>query len=532
MDNVNEKDETSDAGDVGKTGGPYAHYVLAVLVLVYIFNFIDRNILSILAEDIKADLGVTDAEIGFLYGTVFAVFYAVFGIPLARFADVWVRRSLISGGLFFWSVMTVLSGTARSFPVLAVYRVGVGIGEASASPAAYSLLSDYYPTHQRATVIAIYSAGVYIGAGIGLFLGGYILDYWSSTYPTDAPFGLKGWQVSFMVVGLPGILMAIWVRTLREPVRGASEGLIAATHPAPFRLLAAELASVIPPFNLITIVRHNASLKVNLGTALLITLVAWLLILLTGSTAQWVAMGFGVYVTFSWAQSLKVRDPATFSMMFHSRAFVFTMIAFPTIAFVTYGVGFWTAPLLMRVHGASAAEVGLYIGGGSALGGMLAVTSGGYLADKLKQRFPAGRLMIGFLVVFGTVPMVLWMINTDSLVTAFWLNFFYHIPSALWAGIPPSTASDLVMPRMRAVAGAYYILVNTFVGLALGPYVIGQLSDMFHASGLTEAEALKSAMSWSMLIFVITIFCLVMAMRYLPKDEATRLERAKALGEL
>ncbi|MFB3107131.1 MAG: MFS transporter, partial [Pseudomonadales bacterium] len=220
-----------------KTGGFYKHYVLAVLVLVYIFNFIDRNILSILAEDIKADLGVTDAQMGFLYGTVFAVFYAVFGIPLARFADVWTRRSLISIGLSFWSLMTAASGLARSFSVLAAFRIGVGIGEASASPAAYSMLSDYYPPHRRATAIAFYAAGVYIGAGIGIFLGGYILDAWATAYPTDAPFGLKGWQVAFMMVGIPGLLMAIWVRTLREPIRGISEGLVTKQHPAPFRVL-------------------------------------------------------------------------------------------------------------------------------------------------------------------------------------------------------------------------------------------------------------------------------------------------------
>ena len=149
----------------------YANYVLFVLVLVYIFNFIDRNILSILAEDIKADLLISDAEMGFLYGTVFAVFYAVFGIPLARFADVWTRRSLISVGLGFWSVMTAASGLAKSFGMLAIFRIGVGIGEASASPAAYSMLSDYYPPRLRATVISIYAAGVYIGAGAKI-LGG------------------------------------------------------------------------------------------------------------------------------------------------------------------------------------------------------------------------------------------------------------------------------------------------------------------------------------------------------------------------
>mgnify|MGYP003323687029 CR=1 FL=1 len=171
-----------------KVGGAYAHYVLFVLIIVYVFNFIDRQILSILSEDIKRDLGVTDAQMGFLYGTVFAVFYAVFGIPLARFADVWVRRSLISIGLMFWSAMTALSGFAKSFPMLAALRIGVGIGEASASPAAYSMLSDYYSPKVRATVIAIYSSGVYIGSGIGLFLGGFIMETWNCLlYTSPSP---------------------------------------------------------------------------------------------------------------------------------------------------------------------------------------------------------------------------------------------------------------------------------------------------------------------------------------------------------
>ena len=524
----------SDSG--GKTprlGGGYSHYVLAVLVIVYVFNFIDRNILSILAEDIKADLGVTDAEMGFLYGTVFAVFYAVFGIPLARFADVWVRRSLISLGLLFWSAMTAMSGLARSFPALAAYRIGVGIGEASASPAAYSMLSDYYPTRLRATVIAIYSSGVYIGGGIGLFLGGWILESWGNAYPdvTNAPLELKGWHVAFMAVGLPGILMALWVRSLREPARGISEGLVTETHPAPFSVLATELGAMLPIFNLVGLKRDGASLGVNGLAALGIGLICALLIWSTGSVAQWIALGLGAYVTFSWAQSLAKRDPATFSMIFRSKAMIYTMIAFPTISFVTYGTGFWTAPLLMRLHDTSPAEVGMYIGLGSAAGGLLGVTLGGFMADRFKQRTPAGRLIIGYVAVFGTAPLVLWMVYTDSLMMAFALNFLYHIPSACWPGVPPSTAADLVMPRMRAVAGAYYILVNTFIGLAIGPYAMGQLSDLFAASGMDSAESLRLAIASALSIFIVTLICLTLAWRHLPNDEATRLERAKALGE-
>jgi MFS family permease len=137
----------------------YARYVLGVLVVVYVFNFLDRQILAILAERIRADLGVSDAELGFLYGTAFAVFFAAFGIPLGRLADVWDRRKLIALGLAVWSLMTALSGFARSFPELALARIGVGIGEASAAPAAYSLLSDYL----RAAMLCALAAGV-VGA--------------------------------------------------------------------------------------------------------------------------------------------------------------------------------------------------------------------------------------------------------------------------------------------------------------------------------------------------------------------------------
>ena len=517
--------------ETSRTGGWYAHYVLFVLVIVYFFNFVDRNILSILAEDIKADLGATDAEMGFLYGTVFAVFYAVFGIPLARFADVWVRRSLISLGLVVWSLMTALSGLARSFPALAGFRIGVGIGEASASPAAYSMLSDYYPPRLRATVIAIYSSGVYIGGGIGLFLGGWILDFWNATYPLNPPLGLKGWQVAFMAVGLPGILLAALVWTLREPRRGMSEGLVTQKHPAPFKVLGTEMAAILPPFSIVSLVKAGASLRFNLLGGALIAAICWGLILLTSSVAQWTALGLGAYITFTWAQSLAHRDKASFNMMFRSRALVYTLIGFPTIAFVTYGTSFWTAPFLLRVHGASAADVGLYVGAGNAIGGLLGVTLGGVLADRLKLKIDNGRLYIGFLAVGFTAPLVLWMLYTPDLESAYWLNFLYHIPASMWVSIAPTTANDLVMPRMRAIAGAYFILMNTFIGLALGPYVIGRLSDVFAAGGMSSGDALRTAIAWGLSIFLITLVCLVLAMRYLPEDQRSRLERARNLGE-
>lgn len=192
-------------------GGPYAYYVLGVLFVVYIFNFIDRQILAILLQPIKEDLQISDTALGFLTGFAFAVFYTFAGLPLARLADRWVRRSLIALSLFTWSVMTAASGLARGFTDLALARIGVGIGEAGCTPPAHSLLSDYFPPEKRATVLALYACGIYVGVGLGFWLGGWLNDHF-------------GWRVAFMVIGLPGVAMALVVRlTVREPQRGMSE---------------------------------------------------------------------------------------------------------------------------------------------------------------------------------------------------------------------------------------------------------------------------------------------------------------------
>jgi MFS family permease len=189
----------------------YARYVLGILFVVYVFNFIDRQILSILLPSIKADLEVSDTALGFLTGFAFALFYTVAGIPIARYADRGTRRTVIALGLAVWSVMTAASGLARVFWQLALARVGVGIGEAACSPPAHSLLADYFPPERRATALSIYSSGIHFGILFGLVAGGWINEFF-------------GWRTAFMVVGLPGVLLAVLVRlTVREPSRGASE---------------------------------------------------------------------------------------------------------------------------------------------------------------------------------------------------------------------------------------------------------------------------------------------------------------------
>lgn len=202
----------------------YRRYALGLLLVVYIFNFIDRQILTILAEAIRLDLGLSDSALGFLGGVAFAVFYTIAGIPIARWADRGVRRSIIALGIFLWSLMTAASGLSRSFGQLALARVGVGLGEAACSPPAHSLLSDYFPPERRGTAFAIYALGIPIGRAIGVFAGGWIKEAFD-------------WRTAFFVVGLPGVLLAILVRlTLREPPRGHSERVEGGALPPPVEI--------------------------------------------------------------------------------------------------------------------------------------------------------------------------------------------------------------------------------------------------------------------------------------------------------
>jgi len=187
-------------------------YTLGVLVVVYTFNFIDRQILSILIEPIKADLDVSDFGMGLLSGTAFAIFYAILGMPLALIADRWNRRNLIGLSLAIWSGMTALSGMAMNFWQLAAARIGVGIGEAGCSPSAHSMLADLYPARERATALGVYSLGIPIGIMFGLFAGGAIADAF-------------GWRQAFFVVGIPGLVLSgIVLLTVKEPPRGHADG--------------------------------------------------------------------------------------------------------------------------------------------------------------------------------------------------------------------------------------------------------------------------------------------------------------------
>lgn len=210
----------------------YGRYVLGVLVLVYTFNFLDRVVLGMLVAPIKAELQLTDAELGLLGGTAFALFYTALGIPVGRLADRFSRVRIMTAALALWSAATALCGLAHSFLALFLGRLMVGVGEAGGVAPAYSLLADYFAPHLRARAIAVYSIGIPLGSSLGYFFGGYLAH------------GI-GWRAAFVALGLAGLtLVPLLVGTVREPPRGAADALARPpSPPPPWREVIAKLAA-------------------------------------------------------------------------------------------------------------------------------------------------------------------------------------------------------------------------------------------------------------------------------------------------
>ena len=501
---------------------PYAWYVLGVLVLLYVLNFIDRQIVSILVEDIKADLGATDAEMGFLTGAAFGVFYALFGIPLGKLADEWHRVRLIAAGLTVWSLFTALSGFAKSFGALSLARLGVGVGEATASPAAYSLISDWFPKRMRGTALALYSSGLYLGGGVSLLIGAVIVQRWNAAYPGGGPLGLVGWQAAFLAVGLPGLLLALLILTLREPNRGQSEGIVTPPNPHPFRGFGQELFAIIPPLTLVGAARQGL-LAQNLAGMGVVAAVCSFFYWVTGSGAQWSAIGIGYYAVFSWALTLRRRDPAAFTLIWGNPAFLCTILGYGTVAFVSYAVSGWSPAYAERVLGVPKTQVAFWLGSLGALGGFLGVIIGGRVSDWLRARNPAGRiLVVGFGVLAPIVPLII-AFTTTSWALFVVLSFVLSLFGSSALGAAAATSQDLVLPRMRGTATATFFLATTLVGLSLGPYLVGQVS--------TASGSLSTGVLSLLVASPIGLGLLIAAYRLVPAAEASVLERARAAGE-
>ncbi|MFN3236817.1 MAG: spinster family MFS transporter [Pseudomonadales bacterium] len=413
----------------------YRTYVLSILVIVYIFNFLDRQIVTILAEPIKNDLGLNDTQIGLMTGLAFAIFYTVLGIPIARLADRANRVSIISVALVIWSGMTALCGAAQNFGQMLAARIGVGVGEAGCSPPAHSLIADYFPPDKRASALSIYALGIPIGSIFGLLAGGWIAEFW-------------GWRAAFFVVGVPGILLAILVKTtLLEPIRGMSDAVQTATP-------------VQPPL--------GVTIKTLLGNRTLVH----------------IAMGGAL------------------------------------TSFVGYGLGQWLPAYFIRWHGMGIAETatyfGLVIGVASAIGTVL----GGTLADKLAVKdvrmynwLPAAGVLLAF-------PFYVAAMLSSNAYIAIAILVVPSLLNSLWLGPSFGTIQNLAPTQMRALASAMLLFILNIIGLGLGPFLVGVLSD------LLSQQFGDESLRWAILIATVAYFWagthFILAARTLRQDLAAR----------
>jgi MFS family permease len=423
--------------------------------------------------------------------------------------------------------------------MLASARIGVGIGEASASPAAYSMISDWFPKERRATALSIYSSGLYIGGALSLPIGGFVLSRWNTAYPEPAlaPLGLAGWQAAFLAVGIPGLLLALWVLTLREPRRGASDGLPQPiVRPNAWRNFGGELAAILPPLTLLSVARIAGGLRLNLIALAAIVALAYGLYSLTGDGPQWAAYGLGVYAIFSWVQSLRQRDPPVYRLIWGTPIVVTLAVAFGSISFVTYATSFWIPHYVEQtfyggaleparfIAGMTAKEeIGFIIGWSAAFSAAAGVILGGYISDLWHQRDRRGRIFVNMLSVILPIPLVAFLLNTEDLAAFYWVNPVAHLFASAWVGAAVATLQDLVIPRMRATAGATYVLGTTMVGLALGPYYAGKVSVI--------SGDLATGIFALYVVPPFTLLALWIASRRIAALEATKVERAREAGE-
>jgi MFS family permease len=388
----------------------YRRYVLAVLMLCYVANIMDRTVLSILLEPIRHEFGASDAELGLLGGIAFAFFYSVFGIPIAAWADRGNRRNVLALAVGVWSVMTALCGSAGSFLTLLLARVGTAVGEAGGSPPSHSLIADYFTPGQRGTALSVFAVAVPIGGMLGAFLGG-----WGNE--------LHGWRATFMLVGLPGVLIALLVRfTVAEPTRGAGEGAAAIGAAPAFRECARYL---------------------------------W-----------------------------------------RCRSFRHLTLAAGLHAVVVYSASIWNASFLVRSHRLGTGEAGSWIALLQAAG-VAGTLLGGLASDALSRRLgdPRWYLWVPGIATLAGVPFQLVGYQAATLWVVFACFAISTVMGASFFGPSYAVTQSIAPPRMRAVAASVLLFVQTMVGLGLGPWSVGIISDHLRPA-IGEARAL----AWGLLL--------------------------------
>jgi len=409
-------------------GSPsYRGYVLILLALVYTLNFIDRNLLSVIAQPVINAFNLSDTEYGFLNGPPFAIFYALMGIPIAIAADRYNRVVIIALCIAIWSVMAALCGFATSFLFLLIARIGVAIGEAGCTPPANSLIGDYFKPSSRANALGIYAMGVTIGAALANAFGGPIatnltganVEQWlqaqnlAALFPIDWS-NVEGWRIAFVAIGAPGVIIALIVLfTIKEPPRGFSD------PPDMPRLSSAGIVQTLRE--------------------------------LAGKPTFW-TMATGAALT----------------------------------AVVGYGLAGFQAPMAQRIHGISPGDFALQFGVPLSLAAAAGTFIGGFATEKLTLRFPSAVAWIPALGLFLSIPFyeAAFFMPTENLDLAWW---FWAAASTLhytYLGGQYTIGQGVVSTRSRASAIAILLLIIALIGNGLGPQIVGFMSDMFMAQQL------------------------------------------------
>jgi len=390
---------------------PYrAWYVTGVLNLAFVLAFIDRQIVALLVGPIQNDLHLTDTEVSLLGGLAFVFLYTFLGIPIGRLVDKGNRRSIIAVGVFVWSCMTVACGFAKNFTHLFLARVGVGVGEATLSPAALSILSDYFPRERLGLAVSVYLSGASIGTGLAFLLGGAAIAFFDQSGQITLPIvgELKSWQFAFMIVGAPGVLFSFLMFTFREPIR--RNKLI--QEPSRINKAVPTLSEVFK-----FLLKHKKFYISHF-------------------------VGFGLYLAF------------------------------------TYGFSFWAIEYFVRTFSVDRSQIAYIYGAQVIIFGGLGTLLAGFLSDYYERKgHRDAKLRVAF---WPSVPLFLLALSIPyisyyqiAIAVVMLMTFCWKFPLA-----PAAASLQIATPNeMRGIVTGLYLFVGNTLGLAIGPAVIGVLSD-------------------------------------------------------
>ncbi|GAD60534.1 MFS transporter [Brevundimonas sp. BAL450] len=495
----------------------YRYYVLAILVLVYMLNFLDRQIIGILAAPLKAEFGLSDSQFGLLGGIAFASVYSTLAIPLAWLADRFSRVWIMTGALAVWSGFTALCGVAGSFGQLFLFRMGVGVGESGGVAPAYSLVADYFPPHQRARALAVFAFGIPLGTAAGTLVGGVLAAQY-------------GWRTAFIVVGLLGLLLAPVLRlTVRDPKRGATDiarpAVVDAAPVQPAAVQAAAPAVAAAPN------------RVGLNASRLM-LVAGAVAFALAGLAQFGGVPVGNPLVLAFAGGLSTVIGVSFwvaritaSYVFPKKSFWLLALGAASSSVCGYGIAGWLPLFFMRSFDLTLLQTSWYYAGIALIGGTLGIWMGGAIADKLAKRGKGAYPLTPAIAFLISAPLFIAAMNSPwiiglvlpgggSAVQQLTLAFLiFLIPTGLnlaWLGPITAAIQHLVPAPMRSTASALFLLINNLLGIAVGFYYFGWMSDLL--APRFGDESLRWAIYTGMGFYLLASVLLIGASRTLKRD--------------